>query len=104
MAETNLGAVTSAIQTFWSPLFMQALNQTNILMNLCNRDYDGDIKEGGDTVRVHQINVPIGERLTIDGIGGARTFHPEAFSKKNLDVKADQRLVASYDFEDLISI
>jgi hypothetical protein len=105
MAETNLGAVTNAIQTFWSPIFMDALAQTNILFNLCNRDYEGQISEGGgDTVKVNAINTPVGERLTIDGVGGARTFTPETMGTKSVSVKADQRLVTSFDFEDLISI
>lgn len=104
MAETNLNNVTSAIQTFWSTLFMQELRQTNILMSLVNRDYSGDIKKGGDTVTVNQFNAPPGQALTIDGVGGDRTFTPDAVSLSTVNVKADTRFVGSYDIDDSVSL
>lgn len=104
MALSDLDDVTEQIQTFWSPLFMEELRQTNILFNLINRDYQGDIKEGGNTVRVSQLNAPAGQILTIDGAGGGRTFTPETISTDYVDVVADRRLVASYDFHDLMAI
>jgi len=104
MANSDLDDVASAIQTFWSPLFMDQLRQTNLLYNLVNRDYTGDLREGGDTVKVNQINAPTGQRLTIDGAGVGRTFTPETISLSSVSVTADQRLVASYDFHDLMAI
>lgn len=104
MANTDLDNVTSAIQTFWSPLFMDELRQTNLLYNVINKDYSGDLKEMGDTVKVNQINAPTGQRLTIDGAGVGRTFTPETMSLSSVSVTADQRLVASYDFHDLVAI
>lgn len=104
MANTDLDNVTSAIQTFWSPLFMDELRQTNLLYNVVNKDYTGDLKQMGDTVKVNQINAPTGQRLTIDGAGVGRTFTPETMSLSTVSITADQRLVASYDFHDLVAI
>ena len=104
MAETHLSDVSTAIQTFWSSLFMDELRQDNLLMNLVNRDYTGDLRNMGDTVRVNQINAPNGQRLTIDQAGAARTFTPEAVNLSSVSITADQRIVASYDFDDLVSI
>jgi len=104
MANSDLDDVAEQIQTFWSTLFMDELRQTNILFNLVNRDYQGEIREGGNTVRVSQINAPTGQNLAIDGSGGGRTFTPEAISTSYVDVVADRRLVASYDFHDLMAI
>lgn len=104
MANSDLDNVTSAIQTFWSSLFMDELRQTNLLYNLVNREYTGDLREMGDTVKVNQINAPTGQRLTIDGAGVGRTFTPETISLSTVSVTADQRLVASYDFHDLVAI
>ena len=59
MASTDLDNVTSAIQTFWSPLFMDELRQTNLLFNLVNREYTGDLREMGNSVVVNQINAPV---------------------------------------------
>lgn len=104
MANTDLDNVTSAIQTFWSPMFMDELRQTNLLFNLVNREYTGDLREMGNSVVVNQINAPTGQRLTIDGAGVGRTFTPETMSLSSVTITADQRLVASYDFHDLVAI
>jgi len=102
MAETTLDDVQSAIQTFWSKQFMQELRQSNIIMSLVNRDYTGDLKKAGDRVRVNQINAPTGQTLSIDGAGGDRTFTPSAVDLSTVDVVADSRFVASYDFDDSV--
>lgn len=104
MANTDLDDVTSAIQTFWSPLFQDELRQTNLLYNLVNREYTGDLRVMGDTVKVNQINAPTGQRLTIDGAGVGRTFTPEAMTLSTVSITANQRLVASYDIHDLVMI
>lgn len=104
MANSDLDDVASAIQEFWSPLFMDQLRQTNLLFNLVNRDYTGDLRQMGNTVIVNQVNAPTGQRLTIDGAGVGRTFTPEAINLSSVSVTADQRLVASYDFHDLVAI
>lgn len=104
MANTDLDEVTSAIQTFWAPMFMDELRQTNLLFNLVNREYTGDLREMGNSVVVNQINAPTGQRLAIDGAGSGRTFAPEAMSLSSVTITADQRLVASYDFHDLVAI
>jgi hypothetical protein len=104
MANTDLDNVTNAIQTFWAPMFMDELRQTNLLFNLVNREYTGDLREMGNSVVVNQINAPTGQRLTIDGAGVGRTFTPETMSLSSVTITADQRLVASYDFHDLVAI
>jgi len=103
MTDTNIAAAQTAIQTFWPTMFQDQLRQTNLLYNLVNREYSGSLQAAGDTVKVNQINAPTGERLTITGAVG-RTFTPEALSLTSVSVTADQRLVASYDIEDLVWI
>lgn len=103
MAETHLDDVTSAVQTFWSKMFMEELRQSNIMMSLVNREYSGDLQKAGDKVRVNQINAPTGQSLSIDGAGGDRTFTPSAVNLSTVDVTADTRFVASYDFDDSVS-
>jgi hypothetical protein len=103
MTDTNIAAVQTAIQTFWPTLFQDQLRQTNLLYQLVNREYSGALQAHGDTVKVNQVNATTGERLTISGATG-RTFTPEALSLSSVSVTVDQRLVASYDIEDLVWI
>jgi hypothetical protein len=104
MADTNTGDVSNAIQKFWSPTFMDQLRQTNILVSQVNRDYDGEIKKPGDTVKVLQVNKPTGQTLTRDGTGGEVVFVPETMSISYVDVVANRRFVASYEIDDTVDL
>jgi len=104
MADTNTGDVAGAIQTFWPSVFMKELVQKNRLYTQVNRDYDGDIKDAGDTVKVNQINTPTGQTLTIDGAGAERTFTAETMSLTTKSVVANKRFTASFDIDDTVSL
>lgn len=45
-------AIYNFIPTVWSETLQQALNQRHIGVAHCNRDYEGDIREKGNTVRI----------------------------------------------------
>lgn len=100
MANTEISNVQSTVQEFWPSMFMDDLRQDNLLLNLVNRDYSGDLNELGDRVKVNQINKMTGETLSLDGVGGGRTFTPETISTTGVQVIADKRFVASGDLSD----
>lgn len=99
MSQTNINTVTNQIQKFWSPLFMAELRAKTLLPALVNRQYEGEIKKGGDTVKVSQINAPNGELRTIGT--DADAFTTEQMSLSQVEIKADKRAVAAYEFDDL---
>lgn len=99
MAVTTLTDVTNQIQKFWSPLFMKELRATMLLGSLVNRDYEGEIKQGGDTVYVSQINAPTGELRTVGT--DADAFGTEALSTSRISIQATKRAVAAFEFQDL---
>lgn len=101
-AITTLTDVTNQIQKFWSPLFMKELRATMLLGSLVNRDYEGEIKQGGDTVYVSQINAPSGQILTVGT--DADSYAPEALSTSRISIQATKRAVASFEFQDLAVI
>ena len=103
MALTELADVQEQVQKFWSPLFVAELIESNPLVALVNRDYEGEIRVGGDTVRVSQIKRPSGETKVI-GAAGDNEFTPEKLVTAYVDVKADRRFVASFEFEDLVEL
>ncbi len=103
MATTELADVQDQVQQFWSPLFVAELIESNPIVALLNRDYDGEIRKGGDTVRVSQIKRPAGETKVI-GAAGDSSFTPEKLQTAFVDVKADRRFVASFEFEDLVDL
>ena len=98
---TDLADVTSMVQTYWPTLMMDTLQETNILVNLCNRDYEGTLGPDGNTVRVNQLADITGQTLTIDGAGGGTTFTPEDMTSVGVDIVANRRFVGSTRIADI---
>jgi hypothetical protein len=48
-------AVTSFIPELWSSRLLAHLDKAQILVNRCNREYEGEISQFGDTVKIGQI-------------------------------------------------
>ena len=103
MAATELTDVQDQIKKYWSDLFMPELRESNPLLALVDKTYDGEIKRQGDTVRVSQVIKATGETKVI-GAAGDNSFTPEALQTAYVDIKADRRFVASYEFEDLVDL
>src|SRR4030042_4171686 len=102
MSVTDIAAVNDQIQKYWSPLFTKKLRESLKLGSLVNKEYDGEIKKGGDTVYVTQVNDPEGQLLTIGT--DADTFESEKVSTTRIAIQANKRAVASYEFEDVVSL
>lgn len=45
-------AITNFIPEVWSAAILEALRAKLVFPSLCNRDYEGDIREAGDTVHI----------------------------------------------------
>lgn len=102
MSVTGLAEVNAQIQKFWSPVFEQQLKENTLLPSLVSKKYQGEIKKGGDTVRVSQINRPEAE---IRDIGtNASTFNTQQLSTQYVDIQANKRIVTAYEFEDLVEL
>lgn len=99
---TSLTDVANQIQTYWAPVFTKQLRESLLLGGLVNKDYEGEIKKGGDTVKVSQINAPEGQLLTIGT--DADSFESENVSTSQISIVANKRAVASYEFDDLVSL
>lgn len=102
MTATSLTDVQYQIQDYWAPVFTKQLRESLLLGSLVNKQYQGDIKRQGDTVRVSQINAPTGQLLTVGT--DADSFSPEAISTSYVDIVANKRAVASYEFQDLVQL
>ena len=102
MAVSDLAAVENQIQKYWSPIFTKQLRESLLLGSLVSKEYQGSIARQGDTVRVSQVNAPVGQLLTVGT--DADTFASEAISTLFVDIKADKRAVAAYEFADLVDL
>lgn len=102
MAFTLLGDVADQVQKFWAPLFMDELMESVLLPGLINKDYEGEIRKGGDTVYVSQINRPTAERKTVGAT--SEQFASQSLSTSRIAVQANQRITAAYELEDLVDL
>lgn len=102
MALTDLADITNQVQKFWAPVFTKEMRQKMLLGSLVNKDYEGEIKKGGDTVYVSQVNAPTGETLTIGT--DADTFQSQPISTDRVTIQANKRFVAAYEVEDVASL
>ena len=98
MSITVIGDVTNQVQKYWAPLFTKELRENLLLGGLVNKDYQGQIKKGGDTVYVSQINAPTGQLLTVGT--DADSFTSSKISMSRVTVTANKRAVASYKVAD----
>ena len=48
-------SVTNFIPTIWSARLLRHLDKKHVYAKLLNRDYEGEIKNYGDTVKINQI-------------------------------------------------
>jgi hypothetical protein len=102
MGATLVGDVSNQVQKFWSPLFQDELLERNLLANLVNKDYEGDLKKAGDTVYVSQINRPTATRKTVGS--GHEYFNTNKLSTSRVTITADQVISASFEFDDLVEL
>lgn len=102
MSVTSLTEVENQVEHYWSPVFTKQLRESLLLGSLVNKEYEGEIKRQGDRVRVSQVNAPDGQLLTV-GVD-ADSFASEAVSTSYVDIVADRRAVASYEFQDLAEL
>ncbi len=102
MTTTVIGDVTDQVQKYWAPLFMKELRESLLLGALVNKDYQGEIKAGGDTVYVSQINALTGSLGTVGT--DADTFTTQKVSMTRIAITANKRATAAYEFEDLATL
>lgn len=86
----------------WSDIFMDELRADLMLGALVNKDYEGQIANLGDKVEVSQVNAPDGQLLTVGT--DADSFATQTLSSTSIEIKADKRAVAAYEFEDTVKL
>lgn len=48
-------AITSFIPAIWSARLLAHLDNAHVATRFVNRDYEGEIKNAGDTVKINQV-------------------------------------------------
>lgn len=90
-------SIKNFIPTLWSARLLEHLNKTHVYAALVNRDYEGMIKQMGDTVKINQLG-----RITIkDYTKGQDIEEPEDLTGEQTTLTIDQGKYFNFSIEDV---
>jgi hypothetical protein len=92
--------IASMIPTVWSSKLYARLRANLVFMNIFSREYEGEIKEVGDTVKVNEMAAITGEDLTDD----KQEFTAQALSFTPYQIVANRRAVAAVEVTDMAKL
>jgi len=87
-------AVTNYQPSIWHGSLLENLHQSTFVIPTLNRDYEGDILNGGETVKITGFTQP-----TIGTYLG--TITRQALTDSNLDLNIDQKRYYAYLVDDV---
>jgi hypothetical protein len=90
-------AIRNFISTVWSENLYQALDKKYIAVANCNREYEGEIREQGSTVRI----CGIGNVAVSDYIKNIDMSTPETLSDNARDLVIDQAKYFNFQIDDI---
>lgn len=90
-------SVTNFIPTIWSARLLRHLDKKHVYANLLNRDYEGEIKNFGDVVKINQIG-----DVTIKNYQKSTDIDaPEELSGEQLMLTIDQSKYFNFGIDDV---
>ena len=90
-------SVTKFIPQIWSARLLNHLDKRHVYLNLLNRDYEGEIKNFGDTVKVNQI----GDITIKDYVKGTDIDAPDDLDGEQQELKIDQAKYFNFAVDDV---
>jgi hypothetical protein len=103
MSVTILSDVSNQIQKFWSPIFVDKLKEDTLLPSLCSREYEGEIRQGGDTVYVSAIARPSAVRKGVSDVD-ADVYSSNKLSTTRVSIAADTIIETGVEIFDLVDL
>jgi hypothetical protein len=99
---TDIAAVADQIQKYWAPMSASQLVQTNPMVNIVNRNYQGNLQNKGDTVYVSVLNPMVGQTQTV-GVD-ADTFSPSKAVLTRTSIVANKVMSSSIELESIVEL
>ena len=90
-------SVDRFVPSLWAATLRENLNDAHVAVNLCNRNYEGDISQSGDTVRITSIG-----RVTIDNyVKNSTSISPETLDDSQQVLTIDQAKYFAFQVDDV---
>lgn len=97
MGVNGVTELSNMIPEIWSPRIYAELRNSIAFANYFSREYEGEIRNVGDTVKVQQIVAPTAEILTDD----KQQFASSDMQINQISIVANKRASAAFEFTDL---
>jgi len=88
-------AITSFIQTIWSARMLENLNNNLVYGSVVNRDYEGEIIQGGS------VKIPFQANVTVDDYDGSDIGDPEELTGDVLTMNIDKKKFFNFAIDDV---
>lgn len=89
-------SVKNFIPTLWSARLLANLDKAHVFANIVNRDYEGEIKQLGDSVKINQMG-----NVTIGDYTGADIADAEDLTSTQKELKIDQAKYFNFQVDDI---
>lgn len=90
-------SVDRFVPSLWAATLLENLNDAHVAVNLCNRNYEGDISQSGDTVRITSIG-----RVTIANyVKNSTSISPETLDDSQQVLTIDQAKYFAFQVDDV---
>lgn len=90
-------SIRNFVPVVWCAQILENLNKAHVYVNLMNRDYEGEIKNFGDTVKINQLG-----RITVkEYVKGQDMEDPEAITGEQQTLVIDQARYINFEIEDI---
>lgn len=90
-------SVRNFVPTVWSAKLFQELDKAHILVNLCNRDYEGEITSYGDQVKINMVG-----DITVNTYSpNATTITPQQLNSAQALLNIDQAKYFAFYLDDV---
>lgn len=90
-------SISAFIPEIWSAALLENLKKNLVFGGLCNRDYEGDIANAGDTVHITSISRP----TVSDYIPNSTTINPAALFDAARTLVIDQLKYTAFEVDDV---
>ena len=89
-------AIQNFIPTIWSARLLDHLDKRHVYLNLLNRDYEGEIRNFGDTVKINQLG-----EVTVKDYTGQDIDAPEDLNGEQQTLTIDQAKYFNFAIDDV---
>lgn len=101
MAVGNITTTTAAnfIPELWSPMVKRAVESNLTMARLVMRDFEGEIKQRGDTVHIADIS-----NLSVGNKAASTDVSYETITEGKTDITIDKHKYAAFKLEDIVAV